>query len=226
MKFKTKLCGLTRAQDINLAIHAGFSAVGMIHYSRSPRHLELPQMIELKKQLEAQAQLFLVVVDQPIDTLLNLIEILQPDAVQLHGSESPAYLQELCKRKLSTKIVKAIRVGHDGITHQCQHLEDLVDCFLFDTYHKDQIGGTGQRFDWNLVKSIKISKPYILSGGLGPQNLNQLIQVAHDWSKLPIALDFNSKLEISPGIKCSKAIRQVIHEMQNLDVFHQSAILT
>lgn len=218
MKLKAKLCGLTRPEDVVLAIEAGFSSLGLIHYNPSPRHLELKELKALRKLIAKQAQCFLVVVDQPLESLKSLIDQIQPNVIQLHGKEDIKYLTEIRKSMPNAKIVKAIRVADQAIDISFTEIESLVDGFLFDTYAKGQPGGTGESFNWELIQLSNISKPYILSGGLEKSSIPKIIDSAKFWNKLPVGLDFNSKLEISPGIKCSKAIYQMIHEMQRFDV--------
>lgn len=218
MKFRAKLCGLTRPEDIKLGMKAGFSALGLIHYSPSPRHLELSELKNLRKLIAETTQCFLVVVDEPIESLKHLIDHVKPNVIQLHGTEDVSYLKNLRQSKPKIKIIKAVRVTEKISQISFNEIEHLVDGFLFDTYVKGQPGGTGESFNWELIQTINISKPFILSGGLEPSSISKIAQSAKTWVKQPVGLDFNSKLETSPGVKCSKAVYKMIHEMQRFDV--------
>ena len=226
MKFKSKLCGITRADDLRLAIDFGFSAVGMIHYEPSPRHLSIANMLDLRKNVSSGLQLFTVVVNEPLDSLLRLYNRLKPDVIQLHGDESYDYIRALRAELDSVFIVKAIRVSNQDLKSTCDPLSDFLDCFLFDTYRKGQPGGTGETFNWNQLISLKLRRPYMLSGGLSASNLAPLVGAANQWNQRPIGLDYNSGLEKKPGVKCSVKVSELVHEMNRLGVNAEGAIFT
>ena len=227
MKFKSKLCGITCAEDLQIAIDFGFSAVGMIHYESSPRHLSITEMLDLRKIISSGVQLFIVLVDEPLDSVLQMYAQIKPDVIQLHGGEDAAYIDALRSElgSNSVYIVKAIRVGNQDLSTACDSLNDYVDCFLFDTYRKGRPGGTGETFNWSQLASLSLRKPYILSGGLSASNITDLVNAATQWKQMPIGLDYNSGLEKSPGRKCSKKISELIHEMNRLGVNDEGAIL-
>ena len=226
MKFKTKLCGITRSDDFKMAINMGFSAVGMIHFERSPRHMSISSMRALKKHLPATVQLFLVVVNEPIDSLLEIYYAIEPDIIQLHGEEDADYINNIRSELDSVALVKAIRVKNQDLQSDCEAIGDLIDGFLFDTYRKNQPGGTGEVFNWEYLASLNLSKPYLLSGGLSVTNLDALINAAKAWTQLPVGLDYNSGLEKNPGIKCAEKVSKLIQEMNRLGVYDKGAILT
>ena len=177
----------------------------MIHYESSPRHLSITEMIDLRKTISSSVQLFIVLVDEPLDSVLQMYTQIKPDVIQLHGGEDAAYIDALRSElgSNSVYIVKAIRVGNRDLSIACDSLNDYVDCFLFDTYRKGRPGGTGETFNWNQLASLSLRKPYILSG-LSASNITALVSAATQWKQMPIGLDYNSGLEKSPGRKCSR----------------------
>tara|TARA_Y100000589_G_scaffold105572_1_gene100059 strand:+ start:5132 stop:5809 length:678 start_codon:yes stop_codon:yes gene_type:complete len=225
MKFKVKLCGITRSDDLKIAIKSGFSAVGMIHFQPSPRHVSGSSMLALKKYLSANVQLFLVVVNEPIDSLITIANDLKPDVIQLHGEEDLDYLRTIRNELDSVGLVKAIRVKNQNLQSDCEAIDDLVDGFLFDTYRKNQAGGTGEVFDWQQLNFLKLNKPYILSGGLSVSNLDTIVCSAVNWHQLPLGLDYNSGLELAPGIKCVDKISKLTQKMNRLGLHHRGTII-
>jgi len=120
--------------------------------------------------------------------------------LQFHGNETPDY----CKRFKGYKVIKAIRVGDDFDLATLKNYD--VDAFLFDTFRKDAYGGTGEPFDWTVIKNAKnFNVPIILSGGLNPTNVREAIDTVR-----PFAVDVSSGVEVKPGIKDERAMQEFL----------------
>ena len=171
--------------------------LGFIFYNRSKRNFT-GTIPELPKQIKKTG----VFVNEEIAVVVSLQEKHQLQAMQLHGDESVAYIQEL-KRCLSNKIeiIKVVGLKNDAYFEELIPYEKEVDYFLFDTKGKDR-GGNGVKFDWSVLKEYPFSKPFFLSGGIGPNDAQLVKEVKK--SGLPIyAVDINSKFEDKPGLKNS-----------------------
>ena len=171
--------------------------LGFIFYDRSKRNFT-GTIPELPKQIKKTG----VFVNEEIAVVVSLQEKHQLQAIQLHGDESVAYIQEL-KRCLSNKIeiIKVVGLKNDAYFEELIPYEKEVDYFLFDTKGKDR-GGNGVKFDWSVLKEYPFSKPFFLSGGIGPNDAQLVKEVKK--SGLPIyAVDINSKFEDKPGLKNS-----------------------
>src|SRR5690606_2654086 len=119
-------------------------------------------------------------------------------AIQLHGSESPAYVREL-KLKTDKKLWKVISVGDAIDWESLREYVGLVECFLFDTATENH-GGSGEKFNWQVLKNYPFEAPFILSGGIDEDSVEELLRFAEDVPKLK-GIDLNSKFEDVPGLK-------------------------
>lgn len=191
-----KVCGLTRVQDANAAYAAGATYGGLIFAENSPRKVTLSQA----KQIIHAVPLQYVGVfrDQSVDFVAHMVEQLALSAVQLHGNEDSNYLQAL--RVILPKhceIWKAIDMSQPNLT---QFNDQPIDLLLLDNGR----GGTGQSFDWSMIPT-KIKFRIMVAGGLNANNCCQASEL------LCNGLDFNSGVEIEPGIKSEQKINQVFN---------------
>ena len=197
-----KVCGLTRPEDAKAAYAAGACYGGLIFHPASPRYVT-PQQADTVRR-EAPLEYVGVFVNADINQVAQLAKQLQLSAVQLHGEEDDSYLQHL-RGMLDShcQIWKAYRVKDSlpGFTA-------LADRILLDAYHPQQHGGSGIRFDWQLLASQASSLPLMLAGGLNPDNCSQALA-------LPVAgLDFNSGLESAPGSKDAAKIQSAFSKIR------------
>ena len=144
-----------------------------------------------------------VFVDASIGDVMTIAEQYQLDIIQLHGQESPSYITQLIShlsRLRNVKIIKAFNIATAIDFEATKHYEDYVDYFLFDTKGKS-VGGNGEKFDWSVLSSYKGKTPYLLSGGIGPDDDDQLRTVS------PYGIDLNSRFESSPALKDVTALK-------------------
>lgn len=206
-----KVCGIT---DINQAIALEAMRVdyiGFIFYAPSKRYvLNALTLEELKSYKPLRAKKVGVFVNEPIDSLCAIVEAAGLDLVQLHGDEDETYCAEV-KNKLGAQVqlVKVFRVGDK--MPAIESFNEVADYYLFDTDSK-MYGGTGAHFNWELLKGNEISKPYFLSGGIGPNDV-QGIEVMKQTKagKTLAALDINSQFEEAPGVKNLEKIKTFIN---------------
>lgn len=196
---KWKVCGMRDLTNIQAVAAFEPDFMGFIWAPQSPRyvgeHFKIP---DLPKNTKAVG----VFVDADIEKIIDLAKRAGFEWVQLHGKESANDMLKL--KSLGLKVIKAISVSTENDLLDCVGEPDL---FLLDTKKGDQAGGTGLTFDWEIMKAYKKSIPCILAGGLGLENLEAALALQ---AQFPIyALDFNSKLESTPGIKDVEKIKYI-----------------
>lgn len=190
---KIKICGLKHPENIAAVAVLKPDYVGFICYAPSPRYateLNAETLDDLPNAIEKTA----VFVNEDEETILKLIDNYNFDAIQLHGNESP----EFCKAfKGKVTVIKAFGIGEGFDFTRLNQFADIVDYFLFDT-KTDKYGGSGLTFDWALLDNYKLDIPFFLSGGLSPENLEEVKEIKHPQF---YGVDLNSKFEIEPGLK-------------------------
>jgi phosphoribosylanthranilate isomerase len=200
---KVKICGITNVKDALAAVNAGCDAVGFVFYKKSPRYVTPEKVKEIVKQLPKQVIKVGVFVNAKEKEILRIAKLCKLDILQFHGNESP----EFCRKFKGHKIVQAFRIK-DKIDLK-QVLRYKVFAYLFDTFVKSEIGGTGKKFEWKLLIAMNnIKQPIFLSGGLTAENVKKAIDaVGPHW------VDVSSSVEIRPGkkdhIKIKKFIKAV-----------------
>lgn len=206
---KVKICGLTSLEDARFVSGALAHYLGFIFYEDSPRFVTPAEAGAIINWIEGP-ECVGVFVNQPLDDLNMIARQTGVDLVQLHGNESPEYCELVDK-----PVIKAVHVKE---TNTAADLEDMiqpylsvVDYILFDTKVEGQWGGTGQAFDWSVLKEVADGLPFFLSGGLNPENIREACRTVH-----PYAVDLSSGLESEPGVKDFDKIEQFMDEMRDI----------
>ena len=210
-----KVCGITNMNQAIALEAMGVNYIGFIFYAPSKRYvLGNLKWVDLKAFMPVQAKKVGVFVNEPIDSLVNMVIAAGIDMVQLHGDEDVAYFSDL-KTKLAEsnlmkiKLIKVFRVGDK--MPLIEGYNNVADYYLFDTDSK-LYGGTGAHFNWELLKGNEIGKPFFLSGGIGPNDLGGIeVMQKTKAGKTLLALDVNSQFEIEPGIKNLEKIKTFIN---------------
>ena len=206
-----KVCGIT---EINQAIALeamGVNYIGFIFYAPSKRYaLSNLQLTELKNFKPVAAKKVGVFVNESIEDLFGIVEAAGLDMVQLHGDEDEAYFAAAKARLgIDVKLIKVFRVGDK--MPSVEYYNELADYYLFDTDSK-MYGGTGAHFNWELLKGNIISKPFFLSGGIGPNDIGGIeVMQQTKAGKTLLALDINSQFEETPGVKNLEKIKTFIN---------------
>lgn len=197
---KVKICGITNLEDARASVDAGCDALGFVFYKKSPRYITPVKAKGIIKQLPKHIIKIGVFVDGKEKTIRKIAKTCRLNMLQFHGSESP----EFCARFKGYKIIKAFRVKNRLDAKNILKYNPFA--FLFDTFVKSKIGGTGKNFDWRLIRHIDgIRRPIFLSGGLNEDNVKKAIEaVSPDW------VDASSSLEKIPGKKNPIKVRNFI----------------
>ena len=204
MGIRVKICGITRYEDAKLASGLGADALGFIFYSKSPRYISPAKAREITRKLPPFIMRVGVFVDEDPNVVAQTIASAGLDAIQLHGSESPAYCA-----KFTCPVIKAFSVqpGFDATALDAYD----VSGFLLDTWDAKARGGTGKTFDWVAAKALTLRRDnIILAGGLGPSNLAEALEIVR-----PYAVDLNSGVEVRPGEKNPQKLRDAIAIVKN-----------
>jgi len=206
-----KICGIKTPEALTAAIEAGARYIGFVFYPPSPRNIERDTAKELALMMPTGVRsvgLFVDPDDAFLDAVLGHVPL---DMIQLHGTETPARVREI-KQKYAMPIIKALSVScAEDLEAAGEH--DEADWLLFDAKSSDPAmpGGMGQVFDWHILQGKKFSKPWMLSGGLTPENVVNALEILR-----PDAVDVSSGVESARGIKDNLKIRAFIHAVNAL----------
>ena len=221
-----KVCGMRDAQNIREVSQLGVDMIGMIFYPKSPRYVEMQSShagiipdyakedigVSVSSKTPARVGVF---VDDMVQNIVTRVVNYHLDYVQLHGNEP----REMCENLRSTldpdirpgiKIIKAISVSDASDIQKYKEYVGAVDLFLFDTKCKT-VGGSGQQFDWQVLKQYDGEVPFLLSGGIGPEDASRLHAFHHPKC---IGIDLNSRFEIEPGVKDVEKLKGFLNEIQ------------
>lgn len=208
-------------ENIAALLELPIDYVGFIFYKKSPRAVR--EGGGLKKWLEGSQGQFGdvkrvgVFVNAEIDEILNKVHDYKLDFVQLHGSESPEYCRELLtfyemsSTMREASIIKAFSVDKDFDFNQVNPYHGLCKLLLFDT-KSDQPGGSGRRFDWTLLDRYQGTTPFLLAGGIGPEQADNIRRFPHPQLH---GVDLNSRFEIEPGLKSIEKIKAFVTTLKS-----------
>jgi phosphoribosylanthranilate isomerase len=190
---RIKICGMTSLEDAEHAASLGAWAIGLIHHAASPRLVEPAVAEAIGAALKRRCEVAGVFVNSPIEDVVDAAEREQLTIVQFHGDEGPSFCAE-ARRRTGAKVMKAFRVRSAADVQAAEAFP--TDFHLFDAHRKGVPGGTGERFDWDLVAGRRSQVPMVLAGGLTPENVGEAIGLVH-----PYAVDVISGVEAAPGRK-------------------------
>jgi len=200
-----KICGITNTKDARVAAEAGADAVGLI-FAESPRRVGVEEARAVSIALPDNIIRVGVFVDEEPEEVLRISREAGLDLVQLHGDEPPEAVTAL--RQAGVKVMKALRVLNAASIEALEEYEP--DLFLLDAYSKQARGGTGERFDWGVAKSLGGRDNIVVSGGLGPGNVREAIEFFE-----PYGVDASSSLEDEPGRKNGELVRRFVLAARN-----------
>jgi len=190
---QVKICGVTRLDDAEHAVGLGAWAVGLNHHRASPRFCEPDAAAEIAAAMKRRCEVVGVFVNPTLDELADSAEGAELTMLQLHGDEGPAFCAEAARRT-GCRVIRAVRVRSSADVRAAEAFR--TDFHLFDAHHEKARGGTGESFDWELVAGAHSTIPFILAGGLTPDNVGEAIAVTQ-----PYAVDVASGVESAPGVK-------------------------
>ena len=202
-----KICGLSTPATLDAALDAGADMVGFVFFSKSPRHIDWATARALGRQAERRAKIVALSVDANDDTLKRIVDALSPDLMQLHGSETPARVNQI-DELVGRPTIKAIGVATRVDLAQAEAYANVADLLLIDAKPpKDATlpGGNGRPFDWSLTRDFHAPVPWLLSGGLDPNTVEAAIALSG-----ARGVDVSSGVESAPGVKDPAKIRAFV----------------
>lgn len=206
MRTRVKVCGFTRVEDAVFAAEAGADAIGLVFYPPSPRNVDIEIAVQIVNALPAFVTVVALFVDEVEANIRHVLKHVAVDCLQFHGSERP----EDC-RIYGKRYIKAIKMVHATNIAQAVEKYSDADGLLLDAFDPIKHGGTGSRFDWDLVPK-QCELPVILAGGLDSLNVQSAVIATR-----PYAVDVSSGVESAKGIKDKDKIAAFISAVQQGD---------
>lgn len=213
-KVRVKICGITREEDLAVAVAAGADAVGfLVGVPSSPRNLTLERAERLLKQVPVFVDSVVVTIPDSIDSLVKIYDRLRPTAIQIHG-EKPFQASVIRNKIRDVHLIKTVYAKTGNVTAAVIEDSKAFDAILLDSFTKEQYGGTGVVHDWELSRQIKQTiepTPLILAGGLKPENVKEAILTVQ-----PYAVDVASGVELRPAVKDPKKVLAFIENAKEV----------
>jgi phosphoribosylanthranilate isomerase len=207
MSLIVKICGLSTRETLDVALDAGADMVGFVFFPPSPRHVSLETARDLGKRARRRASKVALTVDADDATLANIVEALEPDILQLHGTETVARLRDI-KQKFALPVMKVLAVQTPADLLSLPGYAAVADRILFDARAAKEAtrpGGLGAVFDWRVLENLDLKLPFMVSGGLNAGNVAEAVRVTRAGG-----VDISSGVERTPGIKDPEMIRAFI----------------
>lgn len=204
MATRVKICGLRDAASVATAVEAGARYLGFVFFAKSPRNIAVAQARDLAVEVPMGVAKVALVVNATDAELAEIVEAVPLDMLQLHGAETPARVAEI-RARFGLPVMKAIGVAEAADLAQIPSYEAVADQTLLDAKApKGAVlpGGNGLAFDWRLVKGHKFTKPWMLAGGLTPENVAEAVRLTG-----ALQVDVSSGVESSAGVKDASLIR-------------------
>jgi phosphoribosylanthranilate isomerase len=207
---RIKICGITKLAQGQSIAQLGATDLGFICVSASPRYVSMEKLANLVPPLAPLVNCVGVFADAPIATVVETATIANFGSVQLHGQETSDYCQELRQRLGTIEIIKAWRVKSVADLQVIDRYSAVVDALLLDAYHPHALGGTGQTLDWQKLLDFQPLVPWLLAGGLHPDNVRSALSQLQ-----PAGIDLSSGVEISPGHKDLEQVARLFQVLIN-----------
>lgn len=200
-----KICGITDPVAMDTAIQHGAAYVGLVFFPKSPRFVTFPQAETLARTVPDGVQVTGLTVDPTDELIEEIIQIGRINLLQLHGNESPDRVADI-RHRFGLPVMKALRIATAEDLEPLGAYEAVSDMLLFDTKAPPDItslpGGTGLSFDWRLMQQVSPVRPWMLAGGLKPENLSEAIRLTG-----ARIVDVSSSVEDRPGHKSPGKIK-------------------
>ena len=213
-----KICGIARVEQGQAIARAflernfaGNCAIGFICAPQSKRFVSPERIQAIVQNLPPVVETIGVFVDEQSQRVVEIADRCRLSGIQLHGNESVDYCQTLRESRPQIELIKAVRLRQPTDLEHLQTYRGAIDRFLIDAYHPQQAGGTGLKADWSLLQGFRPPLPWLLAGGLTPDNVAEAIATLH-----PDGIDVSSGVEEQPGIKDLAKVEQLLGVLSTL----------
>jgi phosphoribosylanthranilate isomerase len=214
MTTEIKICGLKDPDALETAIVAGADLAGIVYFAKSPRHLDMARAADLAGRARGRIGLVALTVDADDRLIDEIVETVRPDMLQFHGSESPERVAAV-RDRTGLGIIKAVGISAARDLAAAEPYAGICARLMLDAKPPRQAnrpGGLGQAFDWTVLEGYEPGVPWLLAGGLTPDNVADALAV----SRAP-GVDVSSGVESAPGVKDPERIRQFIRAVRQYD---------
>ena len=213
MTTEVKICGLSTIEDIDAAVEGGADYIGLVFFEPSPRNVSIDLGRQLAEHARGRSKIVALTVDADDELLSKIAQAIQPDIVQLHGSESIERIAEV-RRITGARTLKVVKVATAEDAEKALSFAKTADRILFDAKAPSDSpipGGNGLRFDWKALEPVNGKIDYMLSGGLDPENVRDAIELTGAF-----AVDVSSGVETMPGEKDPVRIRAFLEAAKSV----------
>ena len=209
---RVKVCGMTLPEQVNALGDIGVDFAGFIFYPKSPRFMGNKISPEKMRQIKGHIAKVGVFVNTPYEELMKTVEEYRLDMVQLHGDETPFFCEKVANY---VTVIKAFRLmDNDPIDWITRPFKEATDMYMFDTMGAGY-GGTGKKFDWNVLKGMNMDKLFFLSGGIEPGDEEHIKAFACEPAAQKLfSIDMNSRFEVTAGVKDIEKIRNFVNNLK------------
>ena len=204
---EVKICGINSPEAADTAASAGADYAGLVFFPPSPRHVSYEQAASLAARLRNRCRIVAVLVDAVDAEIDAAVKAARPDFLQLHGRETPERVAAI-RQRFSISVIKAMAIADAADLVVVPPYERVADMLLFDAkapQSASRPGGHGAAFDWQLLRNRSFTRPWLLSGGLAPENVARAIRACD-----APGVDCSSGVETSPGAKSPQLIRDFV----------------
>ena len=203
--FEIKICGITNSACMKAVIDSKVDYIGLVFYKKSPRNVSIKIAKNLLKIRINHSKIVALTVEPDNILLSQIMDIIKPDFIQLHGQETPKRCKEI-KNKFDVSIIKGIGIKNkEQLAVSKAEFELASDILLLDAPSSDLPGGNGDSFNWNILKDYNFKKKWMLAGGINLSNVKEAIMTAN-----PPIIDVSSGVEIKKGIKSPELINDFV----------------
>ena len=211
---QVKICGVNSPSAADAVASAGADYAGLVFFPPSPRHVRYEQAASLASRLRGHCRIVALVVDAGDAEIEAAVRAARPDLLQLHGRETPERVAAI-RRRFALPVVKAVAIAEEADLVSAAAYDQVSDMLLFDAKapaNAPRPGGHGAAFDWQLLRNRRFSRPWLLGGGLTPDNVGRAIRVCG-----APGVDCSSGVESAPGIKDALRIRDFLAAVHSAD---------
>jgi phosphoribosylanthranilate isomerase len=206
---RIKICGICQPDQGVAIAELGIKTLGFICVPSSPRYVTAEKARQILAKLPLDIQTIGVFADASLETIEQVVLETGFTGIQLHGNESPEFCRAVKQALPNREIIKALRIQSAESLQKAIAYYPVIDTLLLDAYHPQQLGGTGQTLPWNDLKNFQPPCPWLLAGGLNPDNILTALGSLH-----PDGIDLSSGVERSPGNKDLNKVSQLLKTLK------------
>ncbi|GFE70135.1 phosphoribosylanthranilate isomerase [Chroococcus sp. FPU101] len=206
---RIKICGITELEQGKAIAQYGATALGFMCVPTSPRYVSPSVLKSLTESLSTKIDCIGVFANTETDLIIQMVSETSLTGIQLHGDESPEFCFHLKQTLPQIEIIKALRIKTTDALVESEAYFNSVDTLLLDAYHPNLLGGTGKTLDWDKLASFTPPLPWLLAGGLTPDNINDALSLTS-----PNGIDLSSGVERSPGDKDLAKVKKLFQQLE------------